>query len=156
MRTGKVLCPKTDDLVVWRRRAQKAAGKDLPACLPEVLGQEGVEDRVDARVPVRQAMGDDAEGKGGIVQWEGTKFHPHGDDVVRQPAEGEGSDEQKDCLSRLQPQDTGGGKMRNISSRTLKLQQHLPGFPTGGDPSGSLQDFHKFEQTSTLLFSYKS
>lgn len=108
MRTGKVLCPKTNNLVVWRRRAQKAEGEDLPARLPEVLGQEGVEDGVDARVPVRQAVSDDAEGKGRVIQREDAKLHPHGDDVVRQPAEGEGGDQQKNCLSRLQPQNTGG------------------------------------------------
>lgn len=101
MRTGKVLCPKTNNLVVWRRRAQKAEGEDLPARLPEVLGQEGVEDGVDARVPVRQAVSDDAEGKGRVVQREDAKLHPHGDDVVRQPAEGEGGDQQKNCLSHL-------------------------------------------------------
>lgn len=37
--------------------------------------------------------------------------------------------------------------MSKISSRTLKLQQNL----TGGDPFGSLQDFHKFKQTTTFL-----
>lgn len=107
MRTGIVLCPESGNLVVWRWRAQKATGEDLPALLPEVLGQEGVEDGVDARVPVRKAVGDDAEGEGRVVQREGTKLHPHGDDVVRQPAEGEGGDQQKNCLSRLQPQNTG-------------------------------------------------
>lgn len=118
MRTGQVLCPKTDDLAVWRRRTRKATGEDLPARLSKVLGEEGVEDGVDARVPIRQTVSNDAEGKGRVIQWKGAKLHPHGDDVVRKPAEGKGSDQQKNSLSCLQSQNT-GGKRKNSSRRTL-------------------------------------
>lgn len=67
MRAGVVFCPETDHLVVRWRCTQEAAGEDLPARLPEVLGQEGIEDGVDARVPVGQAVGDDPKGKRGII-----------------------------------------------------------------------------------------
>lgn len=155
MRTGQVLCPKTDNLFVWRGRAQKATGEDLPARLSEVLGEEGVEDGVDARVAVRQTVSDDAEGKGRVVQREGAKLHPHGDDVVRQPAEGEGSDQQKNCLSRLQSQNAGGMR-RNSSRRNVKLQQNLTDLHTGGGLNGSLRDLHKFKQkTFSLSFCQK-
>lgn len=92
MRAGVVFCPETDHLVVLWRRTQEAAGKDLPARLPEVLGQEGVEDGVDARVSVGQTVSDDSKGEGGVIQGKGAKLHPHGNDMVRQPAESEGSD----------------------------------------------------------------
>lgn len=78
------------------------AGEDLAARLTEVLGQEGVENRVNAGVTIGQAVGDDTEGEGGVIQGEDAKLHPHGDDVMRQPADGKGSDNQEDSLSRLQ------------------------------------------------------
>lgn len=154
MSTGQVLCPKTDNLFVWQRRTRQATGEDLPARLSEVLGEEGVEDGVDAGVAVRQTVSDDAEGKGRVVQREGAKLHPHGDDVVGQPAEGEGSNQQKNCLSCLQSQNT--GEMRKSPSRrTLKLQPNLTYLHTGEDFNGS----HKLKtnkQTSVLyLFSPK-
>lgn len=102
MRGGEVLHAETNHLALGLRRKQEAAGEHLAARLTEVLRQEGVEDWVDAGVPVGQAVGDNTEGKGGIVQGEGAKFHPHGDDVVGHPADGEGSDDQEDGLSRLQ------------------------------------------------------
>lgn len=46
-------------------------------------------------------MGDDAKGKGCVIQGKGAKLHPHGDDVVGHPADGEGGDNQEDCLSCL-------------------------------------------------------
>lgn len=46
-------------------------------------------------------MGNNAEGKRGIIEREGAKLHPHGDDVMGHPADGEGSDDKEDRLSRL-------------------------------------------------------
>lgn len=102
MRGGEVLHAEPNHLAVGWRRVQELAGEDLAAGLAEVLRQEGVEDGVDTGVPIRQAVGDDAKGKGGIVQGKGAELHPHGDDVVGQPADGEGSDDQENRLSRLQ------------------------------------------------------
>lgn len=113
MCAGVVFCPETDHFVVRWRRTQEAADEDLPARLPEVLGQEGIEDGVDARVSVGQAVGDDSKGKGGVIQWKGAKLHPHGDDMVRQPAESEGSDEQENSLSCLQQQNAGTNPVQN-------------------------------------------
>lgn len=98
---GEVLHAETNYLAHRWRRVQEAAGEDLAAGLTEVLRQESVEDGVDAGVSIRQAVGDDAKGEGGVVQGKGTKLNPHGDDVVRHPADGEGGDDQEDRLSRL-------------------------------------------------------
>lgn len=47
-------------------------------------------------------MGDNAEGKGGIIEREGAELHPHGNDMMGHPADGEGGDDQEDRLSRLE------------------------------------------------------
>lgn len=47
-------------------------------------------------------MGDYSKDKGGIIQREDAKLYPHGNDVVGHPADGEGGDNQKDRLSRLE------------------------------------------------------
>lgn len=99
---GAVLHAATSHFVVGWRREQEAAGEDLMASPAEVLGQECVEDRVDAGISVRQAMGHNAEDKGGVIQGESSKLHPHGDDVMWHPADGEGGDQQKNSLSSLQ------------------------------------------------------
>lgn len=101
MRGGKVLHAETNHLFFWRR-GQEAAGKDLAAGLAEVFRQEGVEDGVDTGVSIGQDVGDNSESKGGVIQGKGAELHPHGDDVVGHPADGEGSDDQEDRLSRLQ------------------------------------------------------
>lgn len=98
---GEVVHAEAYHLPFGRRRVQEVAGEDLTARVAEILGQEGIEDRVDAGVSVGQAVGDDAEGEGGVVQREGAKLHPHGDDVMGHPADGEGGDDEEDGLSRL-------------------------------------------------------
>lgn len=102
MRGGEVLCAETNHLAVSWGLAQKPASKDLPTGLAEVLRQEGVEDGVDTGVSIRQAMGDDAKSKGGIVQGKDAKLHPHDNNVVGQPADSEGGDEKENYLSCLQ------------------------------------------------------
>lgn len=110
---GEVLHAETNHLSLGWRWVQGAAGEDLTTGLTEVLRQEGVEDRIDARVSIGQAVGDDSKDKGGIVQGEDAKLHPHCDDVVRHPADGEGGDNQKDRLSRLRE-----NREKNISLRS--------------------------------------
>lgn len=102
MRGREVLHAETNHLAVGWRPVQEVAGEDLVTGLTKILRQEGIEDGVNAGVPIRQAVCDDAEGEGSIIQGEGPKLHPHGDDVMRHPADGECSDEQENCLSRLQ------------------------------------------------------
>lgn len=138
-----------DNLVAWRRRTRKGAGKDLPARLSEVLREEGIEDWVDARVPVRQTVSDDAKGKGRVIKREGAKLHPHGDDVVRQPAEGEGSDQQKNGLSCLQSKNTRKLKKNppeepSNSNRTSHISTHAEGF------NKILRHFHKKNKINKL------
>lgn len=68
VRTGEVLHTESNHLAVGWGRVQEAAGKDLATGLAEVLRQEGIEDRVDAGISIRQAVGDDAKGKGGVIE----------------------------------------------------------------------------------------
>lgn len=102
MRGGEVLHAETNHLAVGWRPIQEVAGEDLVTGLTKILRQEGVEYGVNAGVPIRQAVCDNAEGKGGVIQGEGPKLYPHGDDVMRHPADGECGDEQENRLSRLQ------------------------------------------------------
>lgn len=101
VRGGEVLHAETNHLAVGWRPVQEVAGEDLVTGLTKILRQEGVEDGVNAGVPIRQAVCYDAEGEGGVIQGEGPKLYPHGDDVMRHPADGECSDEQENRLSRL-------------------------------------------------------
>lgn len=80
---------------------EELAGEDLAASLAEILREERVQDGVDARVPVGQAVGDDAEGEGDVVQGKVPKLCPHGDDVVWQPGEQEHGNHEKHCLRCL-------------------------------------------------------
>lgn len=84
-----------------RRRVKKTAREDLLAGFSEVFREEGVKNGVDAGVSVGQAVRDDAEGKGSIVQGELAELHPHRYDVVRHPADEEGSDDQQHGLGCL-------------------------------------------------------
>lgn len=85
--------------------AQEAAAAHLTARLPEVLGQESVEDGVHAGVPVGQTVGHDAQDEGCWRQREAAELHPHGDDVVRCPTHGEDGNHQEDSLRCLQGTD---------------------------------------------------
>lgn len=98
---GEVVHAESNHLPVGGWSAEQVAGEDLVAGFAEVLGQEGVEDGVDAGVSIGQAVGDDPESKGGVVEREGAELRPHGDDVVRHPADGEAGDDQEDGLRRL-------------------------------------------------------
>lgn len=102
MRGGEILHTEAHHFSLGWWRIQEAAGEDLSAGLAKVFRQEGVEDGVDAGVAIGQAVGDDTEGEGGVVQGEGTKLNPHGDDVVRHPADEEGHHHQEHRLGRLQ------------------------------------------------------
>lgn len=100
--TGEVLHTESNHLAVGWGRVQEAARKDLATGLAEVLRQEGVEDRIDAGISIRQAVGNDTKGKGGIIEGKWAKLYPHGDNVVRCPADSERSNKQENRLSRLQ------------------------------------------------------
>ena len=99
---GEVLHAEANHFTLRCRWTQEVAGEDLAAGLAEVLGQESIEDGVNAGVSVGQTVGHDTKGEGGVIQREGAKLRPHGDDVMRHPAYGEGSDDQENNLSRLQ------------------------------------------------------
>lgn len=70
MRGGEVLHAETNHLAVGWRPVQEVAGEDLVTGLTKILRQEGVEDGVNAGVPIRQAVCYDAEGEGGVIQGE--------------------------------------------------------------------------------------
>ena len=95
------------------------AVENLVACLAEVFRQEGVEYGVDAGVPVGEAVGRDAEDEGGVRQGECAKLHPHCDDVVGHPADGEGGDHQQYGLGGLAG---GEGEQRGrVEKRVWKM-----------------------------------
>lgn len=87
--------------VVHGTLAGNLAPEDLPVGIPEVLRQEGVDDRVDGGVAVGQAVSHHPEHEGGLVQWERAKLHPQVDDVVGQPRQTEDHHHHQDCLGRL-------------------------------------------------------
>lgn len=99
---GEVLYVKPNHGVRRWRGVQEMAVEDLMTGLAEVLRQEGVEDGVQAGMSVGQTVGDDSKDEGSVVQRKEAELHPHHDDVVRQPAEGEGGDHHQDRLSCLQ------------------------------------------------------
>ena len=74
----------------------------------EVLREERIEDGVYAGIAIGQAVGDDAEGEGGVVQGEPSKHHPHGYDVVGHPADEEGGHHQEHGLDSLKKRDKTG------------------------------------------------
>lgn len=125
---------------------QEAAGEDLATGLAEVLGQEGVEDGVDAGVSIRKAVGNDTKGKSGVIQGKGAELHPHGDDVVGHPADGEGGDNQENRLSRLQEHKEnlsesarcGPSKQTRQSRHSLKLLT----FPKYNQDTPQIQSRH--------------
>lgn len=81
--------------------AGRPAPEHLLVGVPEVLGQEGVDDGVDGGVAVGQAVSNHPEDKGGLVQGEGAELHPQVDDVVRQPGQAEDHHHHQDGLSGL-------------------------------------------------------
>lgn len=127
MRGGEVLCAETDHLTVLWGLIEKPASEDLPTGLAEVLRQECIEDGVDTGVSIRQAMGDDAKGKGGIIQGKDAKLHPHDNNVVGQPADSEGGDEKENYLSCLQDRGEKKSvhKKKWILSSTLSFMETL-------------------------------
>lgn len=98
---GEVLHADTHHFFHRRRRVKKTACEDLLAGFSEVFREKSVKNGVDAGVSVGQAMRDDAKRKGSIIQGKLAELHPHGDNVVRHPADEEHSDNQQHRLSCL-------------------------------------------------------
>lgn len=85
----------------------RVAGTDLTAehllvGFAEVFRQESVDDGVDGRVAVRQAVGGDPQHEGGLVEREGPELDPQVNHVVRQPGEAEDHHHHQDRLSCLE------------------------------------------------------
>lgn len=99
--SGKILHANSHQLVGRGWLKEELASEDLTAGIAEILREESVDDGVDAGIPVGQAMGDNAEGEGDIVQGELPKFCPHCDDVVGEPGDQEDGNNQQDGLGRL-------------------------------------------------------
>lgn len=87
--------------VIQRTLAGCPAPENLLVGIPEVLRQEGVDDRVDGGVAVSQAMSHHPEHERGLVQGERAKLHPQVDDVMRQPGQTEDHNNHQDCLCSL-------------------------------------------------------
>lgn len=95
------LAPYLLDVLERRVAAADLALEHLLVGLPEVLRQEGVDDRVHRGVAVGEAVCGDPQHKGGLVQREGPELHPQVDDVMREPGEAEDHHHHQDRLSRL-------------------------------------------------------
>lgn len=98
--------------------AAHTALEHLLVGLPEVLGEEGIDDGVHRGVAVGQAVCRDAKEEGGGCQWEDPKLNPQVDDVVRQPGDPEDHDHHQDCLCCLGA--GGGGREEGTSVPTGK------------------------------------
>lgn len=90
------------DVVEGRVAGAHLAAEHLLVGLAEVLRQESVDDGVDGRVAVRQAVGGHPQHKGGLVEREGPELDPQVNHVVRQPGEAEDHHHHQDRLSRLE------------------------------------------------------
>lgn len=95
------LAPDLLNVVERAVAAADLAFKNLLVRLPEVLWQEGVDDRVDGWVAVRQAVRRHPKHEGGLGQWKGSELHPEMNDVMRKPGQAEHHHHHKHCLSCL-------------------------------------------------------
>lgn len=77
------------------------AFKHLLVSLSEVLRQESIDDRVDRRVAVCQAVSGHSKHKWCLVQREGAKLHPQVNHVMREPGETEHHYHHQHRLGRL-------------------------------------------------------
>lgn len=68
---------------------EEEAGEDLLETLTEMLGDEGIDNGIEAGVGVRKAVGSQATGISGSVEGKMAKPEAQDDQVVRQPAEAE-------------------------------------------------------------------
>lgn len=123
MSSGEILHANSHQLVGRGWLKEELAREDLTAGIAEILREKSVDDGVDAGVPVGQAMGDDAEGEGDIVQGELPKFCPNCDDVVGEPGDQEDGNNQQDGLGRLQERKRNFGETNwvNCSLRGIVL-----------------------------------
>lgn len=90
------------DVLEGRVAGAHLAAEHLLVGLAEVLRQESVDDGVDGRVAVRQAVGGDPQNEGGLIEREGAELDPQVNHVVRQPGEAEDHHHYQDRLSRLE------------------------------------------------------
>lgn len=63
------------------------AFEDLFVGLPKIFREKGVYNRVHRRIAVSQAVRCYSEEKGGLSQWENSKFSPEMNHVMRQPGD---------------------------------------------------------------------
>lgn len=106
--------------VVHGTLAGQSAPEHLPVGIPEVLRQEGVDDGVDRRVAVGQAVSHHPEHERGLVQGERAKLHPQVHDVVGQPRQAEDHHHHQDCLGRLLG-------VRGVESEIMSCDQTVTG-----------------------------
>lgn len=74
------------------------AAEHLPEAFAEVLGDEGVDDGVEAGVGVSHQVGEDAQDVGGVVEGEVSEPHAEDDQVMGKPAEAKESSDNDDHL----------------------------------------------------------
>lgn len=82
---------RLDDVHLVDLQPSERAAKHLPEAFAEVLGDEGVDDGVQAGVGVSHQVGEDAEDVGGVVEREASEPHAEDDQVMGKPANAEES-----------------------------------------------------------------
>lgn len=135
---GVHLAAQLLDVVEGRVAGADLAAEHLLVGFAEVLRQERVDDGVDGRVAVRQAVGGDPKHEGGLVEREGPELDPQVHHVVRQPGEAEDHHHHQDRLSRLEDTKRHNSaliKQRLLWSRVLANALQKPGSSRGGAAS---------------------
>lgn len=89
---------RLDDVHLVDLPPPQRAAKHLPEAFAEVLGDERVDDGVEAGVGVSHQVGEDAEDVGGVVEREASEPHAEDDQVMGQPAKAEESSDDDDHL----------------------------------------------------------
>lgn len=89
---------RLDDVHLVDLPPLQRAAEHLPEAFAEVLGDERVDDGVEAGVGVGHQVGQDAEDVGGVVEREASEPHAEDDQVMGEPAEAEESGDDDDHL----------------------------------------------------------
>lgn len=88
-----------DDLHLGDLPPRQRAAEHLPETFTEMLGDERVDNGVEAGVGVSHQVGQDAEDVGGVVEGEASEPHAEDDQVMGEPAQAEEDGDDDDHFS---------------------------------------------------------
>lgn len=89
---------RPDDVHLVDLPPPQRAAENLPEAFAEMLGDERVDDGVEAGVGVSHQVGQDAEDVGSVVEGEASEPHAEDDQVMGEPAQAEESGDDDDHL----------------------------------------------------------